>query len=223
MLTPQQQQQLMLHAQQNMSSPTSSDVDNRRLRMMLNRNAVLGRDGQTNSGSDIIPNIGSPSQSGGDIDMLIKKKLAQQQQLLQQQSNSQQLPQQHQLQQPAVSSQQSQSSNQHLQQEKPGIGSMPADGGIPNSFGGAEQTAKKRKKPGSSSGRANSSGTANTAGPSPSSAPSTPSTHTPGDVMSVPQLQQNGGSAKPMVMFGSDGTGSLTSPANPLKPFFFSG
>ncbi|AQK96467.1 Transcriptional corepressor LEUNIG [Zea mays] len=216
MLTPQQQQQLMLHAQQNMSSPTSSDVDNRRLRMMLNRNAVLGRDGQTNSGSDIIPNIGSPSQSGGDIDMLIKKKLAQQQQLLQQQSNSQQLPQQHQLQQPAVSSQQSQSSNQHLQQEKPGIGSMPADGGIPNSFGGAEQTAKKRKKPGSSSGRANSSGTANTAGPSPSSAPSTPSTHTPGDVMSVPQLQQNGGSAKPMVMFGSDGTGSLTSPANPL-------
>ncbi|ONM41125.1 Transcriptional corepressor LEUNIG [Zea mays] len=149
MLTPQQQQQLMLQAQQNMSSPTSSDVDNRRLRMMLNRNAVLGRDGQTNSGSDIIPNIGSPSQSGGDIDMLIK-------------------------------------------------------------------TAKKRKKPGSSSGRANSSGTANTAGPSPSSAPSTPSTHTPGDAMSVPQLQQNGGSAKPMVMFGSDGTGSLTSPANPL-------
>ena len=72
MLTPQQQQQLMLQAQQNMSSPTSSDVDNRRLRMMLNRNAVLGRDGQTNSGSDIIPNIGSPSQSGGDIDMLIK-------------------------------------------------------------------------------------------------------------------------------------------------------
>jgi WD40 repeat protein len=75
---------------------------------------------------------------------------------------------------------------------------------------------KKRKKPGSSSGRANSSGTANTAGPSPSSAPSTPSTHTPGDAMSVPQLQQNGGSAKPMAMFGSDGTGSLTSPANPL-------
>ena len=73
MLTPQQQQQLMLLAQQNMASPTSSDVDSRRLRMMLHgRNAVLGRDGQTNSGSDVIPNIGSPSQSGGDIDMLIK-------------------------------------------------------------------------------------------------------------------------------------------------------
>ena len=34
--------------------------------------SVLGRDGQTTSGGDIIPNIGSPSQSGGDIDMLIK-------------------------------------------------------------------------------------------------------------------------------------------------------
>jgi hypothetical protein len=75
MLTPQQQQQLMLQAQQNMASPTSSDVDSRRLRMMLNsRNAALGRDGQT-SGSDIIPNIGS-SQSGGDIDMLIKVYLS---------------------------------------------------------------------------------------------------------------------------------------------------
>jgi len=41
--------------------------------MMLNsRNAVLGRDGQTNSGTDIISNIASPSQSGGDIDILIK-------------------------------------------------------------------------------------------------------------------------------------------------------
>jgi hypothetical protein len=77
MLTPQQQQQLMLQAQQNMASPTSSDVDSRRLRMMLNsRNATLGRDGQTTSGSDIIPNIGSPSQSGGDIDMLIKVYLS---------------------------------------------------------------------------------------------------------------------------------------------------
>uniref|UniRef100_M8ATD6 Transcriptional corepressor LEUNIG n=1 Tax=Aegilops tauschii TaxID=37682 RepID=M8ATD6_AEGTA len=217
-LTPQQQQQLALQAQQNMASPTSSDVDSRRLRMMFNnRNVVLGRDGQTTSGGDIIPNIGSPSQSGGDIDMLIKKKIAnahhhqqQQQQLLQQQSNSQQ--QHHQ----AVSSQQSQSSNQLLQQEKPGTGNMPVDGGMPNSFGATDQSTKKRKKPGSSSGRANSSGTGNTAGPSPGSAPSTPSTHTPGDPMPVPQLQQNGVSAKPLVMFGSDGTGSLTSTANPL-------
>ncbi len=67
-LTPQQQQQLMLQAQQNMASPTSSDVDSRRLRMMLNNRNV----GQTNSGGDIIPNIGSPSLSGGDVDILIK-------------------------------------------------------------------------------------------------------------------------------------------------------
>lgn len=59
-----------------MASPTVSDVDTRRLRMLLNnRNMAMGQDGQTNSGGDIIPNIGSPSQSGGsrtDIDMLIK-------------------------------------------------------------------------------------------------------------------------------------------------------
>ncbi|CAO2203966.1 unnamed protein product [Urochloa humidicola] len=78
------------------------------------------------------------------------------------------------------------------------------------------EASKKRKKPVSSSGRANSSGTANTAGTSPSSAPSTPSTHTPGDAMSMPQLQYNGGPSKPLMMFSSDGTGSLTSPANPL-------
>lgn len=75
-LTPQQQQQLLLHAQQNLSSSMSSDVDTRRLRMLLNnRNVILGQDGQTNSGGDIIPNIGSPGQSGGsrnDIDILIK-------------------------------------------------------------------------------------------------------------------------------------------------------
>ena len=77
-LTPQQQQQLLLHAQQNLSSSMSNDVDTRRLRMLLNnRNVVLGhgQDGQTNSGGDIIPNIGSPGQSGGsrnDIDILIK-------------------------------------------------------------------------------------------------------------------------------------------------------
>lgn len=211
-LTPQQQQQLLLHAQQNIPSSISSDVDARRLRMLLNnRNVVLGQDGQPNSGSEIIPNIGSPGQNGGsrnDIDMLIKKKLA----LLQQQhSHSQQ------LQQPALSGQQAQSSNQLLHQHgKSGVGNMPMDGNIPNSFGFTEQASKKRKKPVSSSGRANSSGTANTAGPSPSSAPSTPSTHTPGDAMSMPQLQYNSGPSKPLMMFGSDGTGSLTSPANPL-------
>ncbi|KAF3791145.1 Transcriptional corepressor LEUNIG [Nymphaea thermarum] len=77
------------------------------------------------------------------------------------------------------------------------------------------QSGRKRKQPVSSSGPANSSGTANTTGPSPSSAPSTPSTHTPGDVMPMP-LQHGATSSKPLVMFGSDGTGTLTSPSNQL-------
>jgi hypothetical protein len=81
-------------------------------------------------------------------------------------------------------------------------------------------TGRKRKQPVSSSGPANSSGTANTAGPSPSSAPSTPSTHTPGDVISMPALPHSGGSSKPFI-FGADGTGTLTSPSNQLVSRFF--
>lgn len=68
----------------------------------------------------------------------------------------------------------------------------------------------------SSSGPANSTGTANTAGPSPGSAPSTPSTHTPGDVISMPPLPHNGSSSKPLMMFGTDGPGSLASPSTQL-------
>lgn len=83
------------------------------------------------------------------------------------------------------------------------------------------QPGRKRKQPVSSSGPANSTGTANTAGPSPSSAPSTPSTHTPGDVISMPALPHSGGSSKPLMMFGADGTGTLTSPSNPLVSNFF--
>lgn len=77
------------------------------------------------------------------------------------------------------------------------------------------QPGRKRKQPVSSSGPANSSGTANTAGPSPSSAPSTPSgsTHTPGDVISMPSLPHNGSSSKPLMMFSTDGN---TSPSNQL-------
>lgn len=69
----------------------------------------------------------------------------------------------------------------------------------------------------SSSGPANSTGTANTAGPSPSSAPSTPSTQTPGDVMSMPAVpHNNSSSSKPIMMFSGDGAGTLTSPSNQL-------
>ncbi|KAL2897758.1 Transcriptional corepressor LEUNIG [Bienertia sinuspersici] len=78
------------------------------------------------------------------------------------------------------------------------------------------QTARKRKQPISSSGPANSSGTANTAGPSQSSAPSTPSTHTAGDVMSMPSFPHGGSTSKPALMFGADATGTLASPSNQL-------
>ncbi|XP_064972663.1 transcriptional corepressor LEUNIG isoform X2 [Musa acuminata AAA Group] len=221
-LSPQQQQQLLLQAQQNLTSPAAGDVDSRRLRMLLNnRNLVLGKDGQANSVGDVIPNVGSPLQSAcpvlprADTDMLMKK-IAQFQQQQQQSSSHQQLLQQH-----AISSQHSQgSSHHHHQQEKMGTG-INVDGSMSNSFQGTDQTSKnpsgrKRKQPVSSSGPANSSGTANTAGPSPSSAPSTPSTHTPGDVMSMPSLQHNSSSTKPLIVFGPDGTGNLTSPANQL-------
>lgn len=76
------------------------------------------------------------------------------------------------------------------------------------------QTGRKRKQPVSSSGPANSSGTANTAGPSPSSAPSTPSTHTPGDVM--PTMPHSSSNSKSLMMFGTDNSGTLTSPSNQL-------
>ncbi|URD72015.1 Transcriptional corepressor LEUNIG [Musa troglodytarum] len=218
------QQQLLLQAQQNLSSPSATDIDNRRLRMLLNnRNMVLGKDGQSNALNDVIPNAGSPMQTSNpvmsrtDSDLLMKKVAQLQPQ--QQSSNSQQQQQQQPLQQHSLSSQQSQNSN-HLNQEKLGTANMMVDGSMSNSFRGTDQTSnnqsgRKRKQPVSSSGPANSTGTANTAGPSPSSAPSTPSTHTPGDMISMPQLQHNGGSSKPMIMFG-DGTGALTSSANQL-------
>ncbi|KAJ4957815.1 hypothetical protein NE237_024926 [Protea cynaroides] len=224
LLTAQQRQQFLLQAQQNLTSPSANDVESRRLRMFLNnRNLALGKDGLSNSVGEVVPNVGSPMQTacpvlprGGDTEMLMKKIALLQQQ---QQHNSNQ---QQQLQQHALSSQQSQSSNHHLhQQDKMGVaGSVAVDGNLPNSFRGDQasknQTGRKRKQPGSSSGPANSSGTANTAGPSPSSAPSTPSTHTPGDVISMPTLQHSGSSSKPLIMFGSDGTGTLTSPSNQL-------
>ncbi|KAF9613008.1 hypothetical protein IFM89_004862 [Coptis chinensis] len=217
LLTPQQQQQLLLQAQQNLSSPSASDVENRRLRMILNnRNMGLVKDAQMNSIGDLVPNVGSPMQAPspvlprGEADLMLFKKIAQLQQ--QQQQTGNQLPQQ--LQQHALSSQQSQGSNHNLHQDKAGgAGSITADGSLSNSFRGNDQGGRKRKQPVSSSGPANSSGTANTAGPSPSSAPSTPSTHTPGDVISMPTLPPGASSSKAFI-YNSDVTGTLTSPSN---------
>lgn len=219
MLTPQHQQQLML-AQQNMTSPSASDIESRRLKMLLsNRSLSMGKDGHATSVGDIVPNIGASLQAlPRDREMLMKLRMAQLQQQ-QQQQNSNQLQQQ--LQQHALSGQQSQSSNHNPQPEKIMGTSVTCDGGMSNSYRGNDQASKnqggrKRKQPVSSSGPANSSGTANTAGPSPSSAPSTPSTHTPGDVMSMSALPHSGSSSKPLMMFGADTAGSLTSPSNQL-------
>lgn len=74
-----QQRQLLLQAQQNLTSPMAGDFDSRRLRMLLNnRSSFLGKDVQTNSIGDIIPNVGSPLQTScqvlpcADKEMLIK-------------------------------------------------------------------------------------------------------------------------------------------------------
>ncbi|CAI0629053.1 unnamed protein product [Linum tenue] len=202
------QQQLIFQAQQNLSSPSTNDLERRKLRMLLgNQNMGVPKEGPLSSG-DLLSNIGSPMQVGShgmprDTDILLK---LQQQQL---QCNNQQL-----YSQLPLSSQQSQNSNPLLQQQQDrmiGSGSIAADGSMSNTFHGTDQVSKrKRKQPVSSSGPANSSGTANTTGPSPSS-PSTP-----GDAMSLPTAPQNANSSKSMLMFGSDGLGSLAAATNDL-------
>ncbi|GMI97695.1 ROTUNDA 2, LEUNIG [Hibiscus trionum] len=193
------QQQLLLQAQQNLSSPSANDFESRKMRMLLNNQIMgLGRDGQLNSLGDVVPKVGSPMQIGspvlsrGDTDISVK---SQQQQLHQNNQQSQQFAQN------PLSSQQSQNSNPQLQQQ--------------DKLASKNQGGRKRKQTGSSSGPVNSSGTANTTGPSPSS----PSTHTPGDAnhaISMPTLPHNSGSSKSLLMFGSDGLGSLTSAPNQL-------
>ncbi|KAL9265104.1 Transcriptional corepressor LEUNIG-like protein [Drosera capensis] len=204
-------QQLILQAQQNLASPSAMDADTRRMRMMLsNQNMVLGKDGQYSDSGEMLPNVGSPigapALSRGESEMLMKQQL---------QNNDQVL--QHTLQNPRSSPRISNPLNHP--DKMVGSGSMTMDSGMQNSFRGNDQASKnqmgrKRKQQVSSSGPANSTGTANTAGPSPSSAPSTPSTHTPGDVMSMANLQHNSGSSKPSLMFGADNISALTSPSN---------
>eukprot|EP00268_Persea_americana_P059731 TRINITY_DN736_c0_g1_i5.p1 TRINITY_DN736_c0_g1~~TRINITY_DN736_c0_g1_i5.p1 ORF type:complete len:757 (-),score=175.65 TRINITY_DN736_c0_g1_i5:655-2589(-) len=79
-----------------------------------------------------------------------------------------------------------------------------------------QQNSRKRKQA-TSSGAANSTGTGNTVGPSPNSQPSTPSTHTPGDGVSVPGNLQHVNIPKSMIMYGADGTGGLASSSNQLE------
>ncbi|CAN1331368.1 Transcriptional corepressor LEUNIG, partial [Linum perenne] len=204
------QQQLLFQAQQNLSSPSVSDLERGKLRLLLGQqNIGISKEGPLNSGDMLSPvQVGSHVMPR-DTDILFK-----QQQL---QNTNQQQYSQHPL-----SSQQSQNSNHTFQQQEKmiGSGSMTADGCMSNTFQGTDQATKsqvgrKRKQHVSSSGPANSSGTANTTGPSPSS-PSTPSTHTPGDAMSMPAAPQNANSSKSMLMFGSDGLGSLAPASNDM-------
>ncbi|KAH9312315.1 hypothetical protein KI387_027350, partial [Taxus chinensis] len=233
-----EQQQIVL-AQGNLSSASGTailnEMDSRNLRMILsNRNAAMNKDGQPNAVGDVAHNTGSPMQAASplsrgttsDPDFLFKMKLAFQQR--QQHQQQQQL-----LTQQAQSTQQSQVAHPHQQQDKTG-GALTIDSSLSNSFRGNDQVygvmepspstnstgtgkasskgqARKRKQPGSSSGPAISSGTVNNTGPSPSSAPSTPSSNTPGDVMSMPH---SGSSSKPLILYGPDGV--LASPSNQL-------
>eukprot|EP00252_Welwitschia_mirabilis_P005203 TRINITY_DN1568_c0_g6_i2.p1 TRINITY_DN1568_c0_g6~~TRINITY_DN1568_c0_g6_i2.p1 ORF type:complete len:882 (-),score=202.48 TRINITY_DN1568_c0_g6_i2:799-3444(-) len=228
MLGP-QHQQLLMHAQ---ASSNLNDMESRKLRTLLSR-SFSGKDGQPNAIGDVTQNLGSSLQGLSamprpETEMLLKMRMAQlQQQEQQQQQQQQQQNQNNNAQQPqqqALSNQQSQgNSHQQQQEEKVGVSNVTGDGSLSNSFrasdqnGSKGQNGRKRKQPGSSSGPANSSGTANTAGPSLSSAPSTPSNQTPGDVMTMTgTLQHSGSSSKPLMMYGSDGTGPLASPSNPL-------
>ncbi|EPS68633.1 hypothetical protein M569_06134 [Genlisea aurea] len=195
-----QNQQLML-AQQALASPSVGDLENRRLKMLLNN-----RNLSSNSVVEMVSNMGSPLQPGypvmtrADPEMVMKLKIAQlqQQQQLLQQNNIQ-----------TQHLQQSQNSNHTLQQDRVMGGSLQQNSFRGNDQALKNQTGRKRKQPVSSSGPANSSGTGNTAGVSPSSAPSTPSNHTAGgDVMSLPH---SGGSSKPLMMFGGDNANSLAS------------
>nr|KYP55670.1 Transcriptional corepressor LEUNIG [Cajanus cajan] len=195
-------QQLMLQAQQNLISPSVNDFESRRLRMLFNnQNMGIGKDGQSNSLGDLMPNDGSSAQVYSsvlphqDSDMLLKQQIQKSSQQLQQYS-------QHPL-----SGQQSES----LLQEKIGHGSMTIEGNVSNTLQGNDQASKsktvRKRKSASSSGPANSSGTANTTGP-PASSPSTPSTQTPGEMMTVSTLQNNVPSSKSSFMFGTDSLGT---------------
>ncbi|MED6110971.1 hypothetical protein PIB30_047968 [Stylosanthes scabra] len=200
------QQQLILQAQHALGPPSAPDFENRRLRVLLNNPSLgLVKDGRSNSACDSIPNlvpaqVCSPMLTHPDTDMFLKQQI---------QNSSQQL--QH-LQHPPSNQQ-----SQNLQRQgKIGSGSNTQDGCMSTSLQGNDQASKtqigRKRKQASSSGPANSSGTATTTGPSTSS-PSTPSTQTLGD---VPTLQQNVPSSKSLLMYGSDGLGSLTSAQNQL-------
>lgn len=225
LLSPQQQQQFLMQSQQqtqgNLTSSGSQvhgEIDPRRFRPLL-RGGMAGKEGHP-AGSDSSQHAGSPMQAASPMarassqeqtDILLKLKMAQiQQQPLAQQQQQQQQQQEQQQQ------QLQQTGSQNQQQDRmTGVVCVPSDSNNAMSFQTGDQSGRKRKQP-SSSGPANSTGTGNTAAPSLNSAPSTPSTHTPGDVMSIAgTLHHSSSMSKNLMMYGSDGTG-LASPSNQL-------
>ncbi|CAM6079795.1 unnamed protein product [Sphagnum tenellum] len=191
MLTPQQQQLLLqAQAQGSMSSsgsPLLSDLDARRFRVLLG-----GRSGLT--GKD------GQSNGSGDVSQVVGSPM---QSASPAPHGTQELAQTELMMKLAQIQQQQQAGSSQQQQQQ--------------SAAPQQQQQDRLAGPTNSSGPANSTGTASTAGPSPNSAPSTPSTHTPGDVMSMAGALQNSGSiSKPLLMYGADGTATLASPSNQL-------
>ncbi|KAL9685053.1 hypothetical protein QQ045_022499 [Rhodiola kirilowii] len=190
------QQKLLLQAKQNMIVPPITDLENRKMRMLLNSTNCFGLDG--NFIGDVIANVGSQIQDS-DADMLDKTT----------QSNPmQQLYMQHQL-----SVQQLPNLNQYNNPLDKVIDSATVEACPSNNLQRTDQASKiqlgrKRKL---STGPANSSGTLNTGGPSASPVPSTP-THNAAEAISMLSLSKNGGS-RASAMVALDETESL-----PLAP-----
>uniref|UniRef100_A0A0D6R141 Uncharacterized protein n=1 Tax=Araucaria cunninghamii TaxID=56994 RepID=A0A0D6R141_ARACU len=188
-----QQRQILLQAQASSLPSILGETDPRKPKL-LRANGLTGidclpieNDGSHSVGGQMHVSSMARVPSQDQNDLLYKIKMAH---LIQQQ-------------QPPMSSQQNlqQHQQQQLQQQQQET---------------HQQSGRKRKHP-SSSGAANSTGTGNTPGPSGNSLPSTPSTHTPGDMMSMAgTLQQSISASKNLMIHGSDGTGGLASPPNQL-------
>uniref|UniRef100_A0A7I4DAC1 LisH domain-containing protein n=1 Tax=Physcomitrium patens TaxID=3218 RepID=A0A7I4DAC1_PHYPA len=221
MLTSQQQQQLLLQAQVqgNMSSsgsPLLNEMDPRRFRVLLGGRSGLTKDGQSNASSDISGGgVGSPMQVASSLPRGGPQDQTQAELMMKGGEEKRRKGAKDR------SGQANADASNSFRQSEPVYGGLEPSPST-NSTGTGKQaavrvapSARKRKQPASFSGPANSTGTANTEGPN--SAPSTPSTHTPGDVMSMAgALQHSGSTSKPLLMYGADGTGPLASPSNQL-------
>uniref|UniRef100_A0A0D9UXG1 LisH domain-containing protein n=1 Tax=Leersia perrieri TaxID=77586 RepID=A0A0D9UXG1_9ORYZ len=211
-LTP-QQQQLLLQAQQNMT-PSPGEMDSRRLRMLLSsRSIVPGRDGQSNSYTEIIPSVGpslqnvcSPVQRM-ETDMLMKRLSSSTSKAAVSNSSFNILY--------SVSNHKSLITFQ-ASRKKWGLEVLLSLAACPihSTEVSKNQNGRKRKQPISSSAPANSSGTANTAVPS--SEPSTPSSQSPVDTISMPSLHHSANISKALVVYGASTPSTMGSPANHL-------